>query len=145
MVCSLILILHSSHFACGSRFVFSSECFCRSSHFTTSNEDRHTGNLITVFSKTYTKLPFLKRKDSRSGSNRGPSAYQPSALPLGHTGSLMTVGLAVGKSCYTYISSGILEAADGIIIQQVTRVHLPPRHPTLTQLTQSLRLCYNSE
>ena len=33
------------------------------------------------------KPPFLKRKESRSGSNRGPSAYQPSALPLGHTGS----------------------------------------------------------
>ena len=32
------------------------------------------------------KLQVLKRKNSRSGSNRGPSAYQPSALPLGHTG-----------------------------------------------------------
>ena len=30
---------------------------------------------------------FFKRKESRSGSNRGPSAYQPGALPLGHTGS----------------------------------------------------------
>ena len=30
---------------------------------------------------------FLKRKESRSGWNRGPSAYPPSALPLGHTGS----------------------------------------------------------
>ena len=30
---------------------------------------------------------FFKRKESRSGSNRGPSAYQPSALPLSHTGS----------------------------------------------------------
>ena len=28
------------------------------------------------------KPQFLKTKDSRSGSNRGPSAYQPSALPL---------------------------------------------------------------
>ena len=28
-----------------------------------------------------------KRKESRSGSNQGPSAYQPSALPPGHTGS----------------------------------------------------------
>ena len=28
----------------------------------------------------------LKTKESRSGSNRGPSAYQPTALPLGHTG-----------------------------------------------------------
>ena len=32
------------------------------------------------------KPPFLKRKESRSGSNRG-SAYQHSALPLGHSGS----------------------------------------------------------
>ena len=33
------------------------------------------------------KPQFLKRRESRSGSNRGPSAYQPTALPLGHTGS----------------------------------------------------------
>ena len=29
----------------------------------------------------------LKRKESRSGFNRDPSAYQPDALPLGQTGS----------------------------------------------------------
>ena len=33
------------------------------------------------------KPQFLKRKESRSGSNLGPSAYQPRALPPGHTGS----------------------------------------------------------
>ena len=33
------------------------------------------------------KPQFLKRKESRSGSKRRPSAYQPSALPLGHTES----------------------------------------------------------
>ena len=33
------------------------------------------------------KPQFLKRKESRSGSNQGPSAYQPSALTLGHTGA----------------------------------------------------------
>ena len=33
------------------------------------------------------KPQFLKTKENRRGSNRGPSAYQPSALPLGHTGS----------------------------------------------------------
>ena len=32
---------------------------------------------------------FLKRKESRSGIERGPSAYQPNALPLGQTGSLL--------------------------------------------------------
>ena len=36
---------------------------------------------------TVHKSQFLKRKESRRGSNRGPSTYQPSALPLGHTGS----------------------------------------------------------
>ena len=31
---------------------------------------------------------FLKRKESQASSNRGPSAYQPNALPpLGQTGS----------------------------------------------------------
>ena len=33
------------------------------------------------------KPQFLKRKESRSGLNQGLSAYQPSALPLGYTGS----------------------------------------------------------
>ena len=33
------------------------------------------------------KPHILKRKESRSGSNRGRSAYQPSALPLSHTGA----------------------------------------------------------
>ena len=33
------------------------------------------------------KPQFLKRKESRSGSNQSPSAYQPCALPLGHTSS----------------------------------------------------------
>ena len=33
------------------------------------------------------KPQFLKRKESRRGSNRGPHAYQHSALPLSHTGS----------------------------------------------------------
>ena len=28
----------------------------------------------------------LKRKESRSGIDRGPSAYQPNTLPLGQTG-----------------------------------------------------------
>ena len=30
---------------------------------------------------------FLKRKGAEAVSNRGPSAYQPNALPLGQTGS----------------------------------------------------------
>ena len=35
---------------------------------------------------------FLKRKErAEAVSNRGPSAYQPNALPLGQTGSLAAV------------------------------------------------------
>ena len=30
---------------------------------------------------------FEEKKESRTDSNRGPSAYQPNALPLGQTGS----------------------------------------------------------
>ena len=30
---------------------------------------------------------FWKEKRAEAVSNRGPSAYQPNALPLGHTGS----------------------------------------------------------
>ena len=33
------------------------------------------------------KAQFWKRKESQSRSNQGPSANQPSALSLGHTGS----------------------------------------------------------
>ena len=40
---------------------------------------------------------FFKTRESRSGSNRGPSAYQPCVLPLGHTGSL-----SVKCSCHNY-------------------------------------------
>ena len=46
------------------------------------------------------KPQFLKRKESRSGSNRGPPAYQPSALPLGHTGSPPTERAAIYMPCW---------------------------------------------
>ena len=51
---------------------------------------KHLNVSLTVWAKSpdsVHKPQFLKKKESRSGSNRGPSAYQPSALPLGHTGS----------------------------------------------------------
>ena len=31
--------------------------------------------------------PFWRERRAEAVSNRGPSAYQPNALPLGHTGS----------------------------------------------------------
>ena len=37
------------------------------------------------------KPQFLKTKETRSGSNRVPSAYQPSTLPPGHTGSQIRI------------------------------------------------------
>ena len=54
----------------------------------------HYNVSLTVWAKSQDsvhKPQFLKRKESRSGSNQGPSAYQPSALPLGHTGSRIIV------------------------------------------------------
>ena len=37
---------------------------------------------------------FLKKKESRSESNRGPPAYQPSALPLGHIDTQTTQSIS---------------------------------------------------
>ena len=51
------------------------------------------------------KPQFLKRKESRSGSNRGPSAYQPTALPLGHTGSQLSHPLSLAFISTTYSQS----------------------------------------
>ena len=34
------------------------------------------------------KQPFRRERRAEAVSNRGPSAYQPNALPLGQTGSL---------------------------------------------------------
>ena len=51
---------------------------------------RHCNVSLIMWAKSQDsvhKPQFVKRKESRSGSNRGPSAYQPSALPLDHTGS----------------------------------------------------------
>ena len=52
---------------------------------------RHFNVSLIVWAKSQDsvhKPQFWKRKESQNGSNRGPSAYKPSALPLGHTGSL---------------------------------------------------------
>ena len=51
---------------------------------------RHFNVPLVVWARSQDSVhrpEFLKRKESRSGSNQGPSAHQPSALPLGHTGS----------------------------------------------------------
>ena len=45
---------------------------------------------------------FLKRKESRSGSNLGPFSYQPSALPLGHTGWPLLHTARLGVVCHTW-------------------------------------------
>ena len=49
-------------------------------------------------------IVWVKRKESRSRSNRGPFVYQPSALPLGHTGSRIISGLEE-----TFIKRHIIE------------------------------------
>ena len=50
----------------------------------------HLNVSFIVWSKSQDNVhepQFLKRNENRSGSNRGRSAYQPCALPLGHTSS----------------------------------------------------------
>ena len=54
----------------------------------------HFNVLLIVWAKSQDgvhKPHILNRKQTRSGSNRGPSAYQSSVLPLDHTGSRFKV------------------------------------------------------
>ena len=57
---------------------------------TRMSDESHFNVSLIVWAKSQDsahELQLLKRKESRNGSNRSPSAYQQSALPLGHTGS----------------------------------------------------------
>ena len=67
---------------------------------------RHFNVSLIVWEKSpdsVHKPPFLKRKESRNGSNRGPSSHQPSALPLGHTGSQLSA-----EERETFISASVV-------------------------------------
>ena len=58
--------------------------------YTVTTRMSHLNVSLTVWAKSLGsvhKPQILKRKESRSGSNPGPSSYQPSALPLGQSGS----------------------------------------------------------
>ena len=65
---------------------FSLHCHYQNDCIKAGSSVRHFNVSLSVWAKSQDsvhKPQFLKRKESRSGSNRGPSAYQPSALPLG--------------------------------------------------------------
>ena len=55
-----------------------------------SDESHFNVSLIVMgkVTRQYPHIQLLKRKESRSGFEPRPSAYQPNALPLGQTGSL---------------------------------------------------------
>ena len=83
----------------------------------------------------------FKRKESRSGSNRGSSAYQPSALPPGHSGSsrlspIYSVRTGV-VSARPYVTSDAViatrrvEQSDRPYVTWSTRLERFPTRPTL--------------
>ena len=84
---------------------------------------RHFNVSLIVWAKSQDsvhKPPFCKRKERRSGSNRSPSAYQPSAVPLGHTGSQTqsvheerNMGLYVHRNHYGLLGTGKLGGGVG--------------------------------
>ena len=71
------------------------------------NDKGHFNFSLTVRDRVTGQCPqtttFLKRKESRGGSNRGPSAYQSNALPLGQTGSpgSKTQGTGLRHHCFS--------------------------------------------
>ena len=52
------------------------------SHFNVS-----VGNDVQSQDSVHKPQPFWRERRAEAVSNRGPSAYQPNALPLGQTGS----------------------------------------------------------
>ena len=105
---------------------------------------RHFNVLLIAWTKSQDSVHeshFLKRKESRSGSNRGPSAYQSSALPLGHTGSQRRscpCGFIRGRSH----DFGGQESTESILftefILNVGRKHRKLKHPVLEYGTSTL-------
>ena len=98
----------------------------------------HFNVSLTVWAKSRDsvhKPPVLKRKDSRSGLNQGPSAYQPSALPLGHTGSHHLInGRFIFYSPPIFYSPSLISSPDIKSVQILTiPVHLNQKYPTHTQ------------
>ena len=54
---------------------------------------------------------FWRERRAEADSNRGPSSYQPNALPLGQTGSQVSVD--VKRHVYLYLLYGHLTRASG--------------------------------
>ena len=87
----------------------SAAVFCCKEQRKTISTYRHR---MSVISNPRVFLPLLvvfKRK-SRSGSNRGPSAYQPGSSPLGHTGQQYAFtpswGLTSTANSYGWLGTG---------------------------------------
>ena len=55
------------------------------------SDEGHFNVLLIVTDKVTRQCPQTTAFEEKADSNRGPSAYQPSALPLGQTG-LLTEG-----------------------------------------------------
>ena len=108
---------------------------------------RHFDDTLIVWAKSRDSVDnpqSFKRKESRSGSNRGPSAYQHSALPLGHTGSRQNSHLSPIYSVWTgvvsarpYVTSDAViatrrvEQSDRPYVTWSTRLERFPTRPTL--------------
>ena len=64
------------------------------SYIKMGSDESHFNVLLIVRDKVsvHKPQPFWRERRAEAVSNRGPSTYQPNALPLGHTGSLSLTG-----------------------------------------------------
>ena len=56
------------------------------------SDECHFNVSLIVRDKVTRQTTTFEERGAEADSNRGPSAYQPNALPLGQTGSRMEVG-----------------------------------------------------
>ena len=91
------------------------------------------------------KPQILRRKESRSGSNRGPSAYQPSSSPLGHTGSQhnlwranLYLTLHTATQVVLYLRQATLPSHSFVAVAQLMEGELVPNTALLTTFTPAV-------
>ena len=65
---------------------------------------------------------FWRERRAEAVSNRGPSAYQPTALPLGQTGSLRVVAVVVVDRFYTAVFSALEQTHCALVAWDSKRV-----------------------
>ena len=104
-----------------SALILLKSCNCNTQQHFTDCEEGQSHKTMPV----HKPQPFGRERRAEADSNRGPSAYQPNALPLGQTGSLGPAGTRSDiytHSCPTLISTDVAMGGTCIPIKATAHI-----------------------